>query len=201
MVTVSERPLNNSASIWIVVLSTRPTTSGARTTVGAGEGATSFSHWQSMGRASLRSARKTGWRREFSCVHPLNLTRAAKTGETQDGLSLVSGTVSNGQAGAASSFNLLLNSFSFFASNPLPTCPMNRSFLPSYKPNNNEPKGRAEVRASVQPPTTASTVLALFSFTQYGLRSETYGLSARFATIPSNPFCSASVNNSFPCSS
>src|SRR5207249_12192752 len=119
---------------------------------------------------------------------------------TQDGFSFVSGTASNGEAGAARTFNRPVKSFNFFASNPLPTCPINRSFLPSYKPNNNEPKGRAGVRDSVQPPTMASTVLVIFSFTQYGLRLETYGLSARFATIPSKPFCSASANNSFPCS-
>src|SRR5258708_6074711 len=75
-----------------------------------------------------------------------------------------------------------------------------RWFFICFRPKSSEPKGRAEVRASVQPPTTASTVLVIFSFTQYGLRSETYGPSARLATIPSRPFCSASVNNSFPCS-
>src|SRR6266704_383588 len=131
MVTVSERPLNNSASICAVLLRTRPTTSGARTTVGAARaGVTSLSHWQSVGRPSSRSARKTGWRRECSCVHPLNLTRATRAGETQDGFSLVSGTESNGQAAAARSFNLPLNSSSFFASKPLPTCPMKRNFFP-----------------------------------------------------------------------
>src|SRR6266436_32404 len=110
MVTVSERPLNNSFSIWAFVLSTRPTTSGARTTVGAETGAataTSFSHWQSVGRASSRSAMKTGWRRACSCVQPLNLTRATRAEVTQEGFSFVSGTVSNGHAETEISFNLL----------------------------------------------------------------------------------------------
>src|SRR5258707_1341404 len=56
MVTVSARPLNNSASIWAFVLSTRPTISGARTTAGAAAtGAASFSHWQSAGCAAVRN--------------------------------------------------------------------------------------------------------------------------------------------------
>src|SRR3977135_3726312 len=104
MVTVSERPLNNSASIWAVVVSTWPTTSGARTTAGAAAGGAGVAYvfpWQSVGRASSRGARKTGWRRECSCVHPLNLTRATRVGETQDGFSLVSGTAAKGQVGAA----------------------------------------------------------------------------------------------------
>src|SRR5260370_35662712 len=129
-------------------------------------GATSLSHWQSVGRASSRSARKTGWRSECSCVHPLNLTRATRAGETQDGFSLVSGTASNGEVGAASSFNLLLNCCSFLASNPLQTCPMNRSSLPAYNPKSTDPKGKSALRDSVQPPTTASSVLVTFSLTQ-----------------------------------
>src|SRR2546427_7604154 len=92
MVTVSERPLNNSASIWVLVSSTRPTISGARTTAGAGAaGSTLFSPWQTGGRASSRSARETGGRREGSCRHPLNFKRATQVGEDQDGFSFGSG--------------------------------------------------------------------------------------------------------------
>ena len=116
---------------------------------------------------------KTGWRKYFSCVHPLYFTRATTAGFTQDGFSLVSGTLSNGHVDAANSFHLLFNSACFLASNPLPTCPMKRNFFPSYRPNNNDPKGIASVRASVQPPTTASSVWFTFSFAQFALRSPT----------------------------
>src|SRR2546427_5814302 len=98
MVTVSERPLNNSASIWVLVSSTRPTISGARTTAGAGAaGSTLFSPLQSRGRASSRSARKKGGRRGGSLVHPLNFSRANTVGGIQDGFLLGFGTAANGE--------------------------------------------------------------------------------------------------------
>src|SRR5215469_18718569 len=178
MVSVSPRPWNNSDSISAFLLITLPTTSGERTTTGAA-GTTSLSHLHSSGFKSSRSPRKTGCRKYFSCVHPLNFTRATTTGLTHVGFSLVSGTLSNEQVDTVSSFNLLLNSACFFASNPLPTCPINLSFFPSYNPSSNEPKGIASVRASVHPPTTASSVWLTFSFAQLALRSPTYRLSAR----------------------
>src|SRR5439155_24154551 len=130
-------------------------------------------HLHSSAFTSSRSPINTGCRKYFSCVHPPTFTLATSSGFTQNGFSFVSGTLSNREPGVRNSFNLLLSSACFLASNPLPTCPMNRSFFPSYKPSNNEPKGIASVRASVQPPTTASSVWLTFSFVVAGfVRSE-----------------------------
>src|SRR5438094_4621993 len=74
---------------------------------------------------------KTGWRKYFSCVHPLYFTRATTAGFTQDGFSLVSGTLSNGHVDAANSFHLLFNSACFLASNPLPRSEEHTSELQS----------------------------------------------------------------------
>src|SRR5207244_12147622 len=96
----------------------------------SGPAATSPFHLQSSCFTSSRSPMKTVWRKYFSCVHPLYFTRATTAGFTQDGFSLVSGTLSNGHVDAANSFHLLFNSACFLASNPLPNCPLKRNFVP-----------------------------------------------------------------------
>jgi len=114
--------------------------------------------------------------------HPLNLMRATRVGETQDGFSLV--RARRRTASGSCQFLQLASQFlQLFRVKSGANVPDESKFFALIRPNSSEPKGRAEVRDSVQPLTTASTVLVTFSFTQYGLRSETYGLSARFADI------------------
>src|SRR5579864_8519654 len=55
----------------------------------------------------------------------------------------------------------------FLRVEPAADMPNEAQLLPSYKPKSNEPNGIASVRASVQPPTTASSVWLTFSFAQF----------------------------------
>jgi len=161
-VTVSERPLNNFGSVWGIVCECR------RSAHGCGRDANTFwdervedgdscqasrarslAQWPLVlphgirgARRPSRSATKTGWRKECSCVSA-EFDGGDRVEKTQDGFRWFRARRRNGASGSCQFLSLASQIPSAFSRQIRCNVPDDRSFCLIAGPPASEPKGRA----------------------------------------------------------